>query len=261
MTASTVSHSQVMDTFDRDGSVVFRNVLDLELLAEASAHVDWLHARHPDRSGEELAHDLVASDAFWVRLVSDDRLLDIAETFIGPDIALFASHYISKPARTGQPVLWHQDAAFWPLDPMEVVTLWLAVDDSTVDNGCLRVVPGSHKQNLLEMQSRDDIKNVLGAEIRAEVDESQARDLILNAGDVEVHHPMIVHGSKANHSANRRCGLTIRYIPTSTRITTPEQPFASALLLRGEAGRNIYQPAPTYREGDSFPFRDSAAWI
>src|SRR5690606_40334400 len=56
-------------------------------------------------------------DPFWVRLISDDRLVDIASLFVGPDVALFASHYISKPPFTGQPVLWHQDSAFWPLEP------------------------------------------------------------------------------------------------------------------------------------------------
>lgn len=247
--------STIARRYDEDGFVVFRNVLDADLVAEAAGHVEWLHRRHPDRRGEELSHELVARDPFWVRLVSDDRLLDIAQQFIGPDIALFASHYISKPAFSGQPVLWHQDAAFWPLEPMDVVTLWLSVDRSTTENGCLRVVPGSHRGDVAAVRARADIDNVLGAEIAIDVDESAAVDLELEPGDVEVHHPNIVHGSTANTSPNRRCGLTIRYIPTSTRITGDEQPFASALLLRGEPGVNTYQPRPTYRPGVDFPFR------
>ena len=117
-------------------------------------------------------------DPFWVRLVSDDRLLDIAELFVGPDLALFASHYISKPPYSGQPVLWHQDAAFWPLDPMEVVTLWLAVDHSTPENGCVRVIPGSHRPESPEMRDNTS-STVLGKEIAVEVDESQAVDIVL----------------------------------------------------------------------------------
>jgi hypothetical protein len=230
--------------YERDGFAIFRNVLDAGLIAQASEHVAWLQLRHPELRGEDLGHLLVAKDPFWVRLVSDDRLLDIAERFVGPDIALFASHYISKPAYTGRPVLWHQDGAYWPLDPMEVVTLWLAIDDSTPANGCLRVIPGSHREDLHEIRERVDVDSVLGSESATEVDESLAVDVTLAAGDVEVHHPNIIHASNANTSPARRCGLTIRYIPTSTRITSTEQPFPSAMLLRGMPGVNVYQPWP-----------------
>jgi len=69
-----------------------------------------------------------------VRLVADDRILDLVEPILGPNIALFASHYICKPGGDGMPVAWHQDGSYWPLEPMDVVTAWLAVDDSTVEN-------------------------------------------------------------------------------------------------------------------------------
>ncbi|MGN9843293.1 phytanoyl-CoA dioxygenase family protein [Nonomuraea sp. H19] len=245
---------RILKDYDRDGYTIFRNVIDPGLIAEASDHVAWLQARHPDRLGEDLGTELVAGDPFWVRLVSDDRLLDLAQLFVGPDIALFASHYISKPPFSGKPVLWHQDGAYWPLEPMRVVTLWLAVDESTPENGCMRVIPGSHKEDLHELRQRDDIDNVLGSESAVTVDESKAVDLVLAPGDVEVHHPNILHASTANTSPKRRCGLTIRYIPTSTRITSEEQPFVSALLFRGDPGVNVYQPFPKYVEGEHMPF-------
>jgi hypothetical protein len=84
--------------------------------------------------------------------------------------------------------------------------------------------------------------------------------MVLAPGDVEVHHPGMVHGSNANTSPNRRAGLTIRYIPTSTRITAPEQPFPSAFLLRGKGGVNVYQPIPAYKEGLDMPFAGSESW-
>ncbi len=255
MTTSTTESAT--EQYERDGYTIFRGVLDPELVAEASAHVTWLQERHPERSGEELTHDLVAGDPFWVRLVSDPRLVDIAELFLGPDVALFASHYISKAPFVGKQVLWHQDGAYWPLEPMRVVTLWLAVDGSTRENGCVRVVPGTHRHDLHELRRRGDVQSVLGSESDVEVDESLAVDLELAPGDVEVHHPNILHGSWPNTSPRRRCGLTIRYIPTSTRIVGDEQPFASAFLLRGEPGVNTYQPVPTYVPGEHFPFRDA----
>lgn len=247
--------SQALRRYERDGFVIFRNVLETGLVAQASEHVAWLQQRHPELRGEDLGHELVASDPFWVRLVSDERLLDIAEQFIGPDIALFASHYICKPAHSGRPVLWHQDGAYWPLEPMEVVTLWLAIDDSTPENGGLRVIPGSHREDLYGLRARDDLDSVLGSESATDVDESRAVSLTLSAGDVEVHHPRIMHGSGANTSPMRRCGLTIRYIPTSTRITASEQPYPSAILLRGRPGMNAYQPWPAEDPEQTFAFR------
>ena len=147
--------------YDREGYAVFRNVIDGGLIQEASDHVAWLMRQNPGLRPEQLGHTLMRDDPFWVRLISDDRLLDIAELFVGPNIALFASHYISKPPYDGQPVLWHQDGSFWPLDPMEVVTLWLAVDDSTPENGCMRVIPGTHTLDLQGMQPLTEVTNVL----------------------------------------------------------------------------------------------------
>ncbi|MBB5791252.1 phytanoyl-CoA dioxygenase family protein [Jiangella mangrovi] len=246
--------------YDRNGYAIFRDVLDPDLMAEVDEHVAWLQRRHPDVRPEQLGHKYVKDDPFWIRLVSDDRLLDIAEQFVGPDIALFASHYISKPPYSGQPVLWHQDGSLWPLDPVEVTTLWLSVDHSTTENGCLRVVPGSHLRSFEPVRVSDEVENVLGVDIEVDVDESEVLDVVLAPGDVEVHHPNIVHGSNANTSPRRRCGLTIRYIPTSTRITHPEQPFPSAFLLRGEPGVNVYQPRPRYVEGTHLAFRGCEDW-
>lgn len=257
----TASSSSARQQYEREGYAVFRDVIDPELIQEARRHVDWLVAKNPDLRPERLDTQLVPNDPFWVRLISDDRLLDIAQQFIGPDIALFASHYICKPPRDGQPVLWHQDGSFWPLDPVEVVTLWLAVDDSTPENGCMRVIPGSHTQELQPMQRRPDVESVLMAGMaEGAVDERGAVDVALRAGDVSVHHPNIIHGSEANDSEHRRCGLTVRYIPTSTRIT--RQPWPPAFLLRGRAvpGVNEYSPRPRYIDGQHMPFRGAESW-
>jgi ectoine hydroxylase-related dioxygenase (phytanoyl-CoA dioxygenase family) len=261
MTASAPPRSGIRETFDREGYVVVRDVLDPELIGEAGRHVDWLLARNPGVRPEHHGHTLVAQDPFWLRLVSDARLLDIAEVFIGPDIALFASHYISKPAGDGMPVLWHQDGSYWPLEPMEVVTLWLAVDDSTPENGCMRVIPRTQHLDLQQMREKRDTANVLDSGMdESLVDESKAVDLVLKAGDVSVHHPNLIHGSNPNCSTRRRCGLTIRYIPTSTRITT--MPWPSAFLLRGRAvrGVNDYLPRPRWVEGTHMPFRGCEGW-
>lgn len=259
MTMQASSLAEAKEHYDREGYAIFRQVIDPELVAEASQHIDWLLERNPGLRPEQLHHTLMADDPFWVRLIADERLLDVAEQFIGPNIALFASHYISKPPFDGQPVLWHQDGSYWPLRPMDVVTLWLAVDDSTPENGCMQVIPRTQHTELQKMKKRTDVANVLNSEIDPTlVDLDKAVDIVLKAGDVSVHHPNIIHGSNANTSPHRRAGLTIRYIPTTTRVLQDNWP--SVFLLRGEAvpGINNYRPRPQYVEGKHMAFRQGA---
>lgn len=254
--------AEILADYRQHGYVILRGVVDEELMQEARRHVDWLLERNPGTRPEQLHNHLMRDDPFWVRLVSDPRLLDAAEAFIGPDIALFASHYIAKRPFDGQAVLWHQDGGFWPLEPMRVVTLWLSLDHTDAENGCLRVIPGTQEVDLQEIHERGDVDNVLGAEMDlAQVREDEAVDVELAPGDVEIHHPHLIHGSHANTSARWRRGLTIRYIPATTRILSDE-PFPSAFFLRGTPaeGVNVYQPWPTFDPERHMRFADAAAW-
>lgn len=248
--------------YARDGFAVFRNVIDREVIAEAREHIEWLQARHPALRPEHFHHPLMLLDAFWVRLVTDPALVAIARAFLGPNIACFTSHYISKPPGDGQAVLWHQDCAYWNLQPMEALTIWLAVDDSDSDNGCLRMIPGSHRGEMCAMVSRNDVPNMLFSSVAPDqVDDSGAVDIQLKAGDVSVHHPLIVHGSEANRSARRRCGLDIGYIRATTRIGDTGL-YLNPILVAGEPveGINRYRPWPTYDPAHSIPFRDCENW-
>ena len=228
--------TDVVSTYEIEGYVIVPNVLDMGLITEAREHLEQLQQRHPDLRPEQFGTGVIPMDAFWLRLVSDTRLLDIAEQFLGPNLALFATHYIAKPPRVGLPVLWHQDGSYWPLEPMNVVTFWLSMDDVDPGNGCLRVIPGTHKDALVthdEYIPTTLSENVLNSAMDpSTVDESKARDIRLSPGDISIHNPNIVHGSNANESDRWRRGLTIRYISTSTRITDPD--FTPPFLLRGK---------------------------
>lgn len=210
------------------------------------------------------------NDPFWVRVCSDSRLLDLAQAmapdFLGSgDIALFSSHYFKKEPKTGMKVLWHQDGSYWPLRPMNVLTLWLAVDESNAANGALQVIPGTHAQELADLQEDRSVKNVLGSATHKDEDIAahgwggRVTTLELAPGDVSIHHPNIVHGSEPNTSNTRRCGLTIRYISTGTQCFDPEQPV---MLMRGKAqpGVNVYRSWPKYRPGYDMPFRGADQW-
>ncbi len=199
-----------------------------------------------------------------MRLVSDDRLLDIAEQFLGPDLGLFASHYIAKQPFTGKAVPWHQDGSYWPLDPMEVITFWLAIDRSDEENGCMKVIPGTQHDNLLSVDEYIAQTDDNAFEIAMDpdsVDESKAVSFILNPGDISIHNPLITHGSHANKSPRWRRGLTIRYIPAYTRITKA-RPHPGAFIFRGQgyANGNGWNPWPFYALETSMPFEGQDEW-
>ena len=251
----------IRTAYDRDGVVVVRDVLQADLVEELDKHIDWLIERHPELRPERLGHWLIAQDPFWVRFVSDKHLLDVAEAFVGPNIAFFAADYIAKPPYDGQAVCWHQDANYWPLEPMEVITIWFAVSQSTCENGCVQVIPGSHQLGPIPHQSHTENASLLGSEVPPNfVDESKAVAVELTPGDVSVHHPLTLHGSEANTSPHWRRGGSIQYMPPTTRIATNNWP--SAFLFRGEGitGINDYLPIPQYDPNEHMPFLGCEAW-
>jgi len=262
MTVST--KTPLRQEYDEQGYVIVRNAIDPGLAQEMADHVHWLGKKYPKVRPEHLHHNLLVNDPFMHRLVGDDRLLDIAEQFLGPDIALFAAHYIAKKPLTGQAVGWHQDGSYWPLEPMEVTTLWVAGTDSTVENGCMRILPGTQNNRLLtpkDMIKMDTEGYVLDLGIHPdEIDESAAVDLELKAGDISIHNPTIIHGSNANHSETWRVGLTLRYIPTTTLVKNEGH---ENILLRGQAAstvKNLYAARPQFIPGEHMPFQGSEDW-
>lgn len=180
-----------------------------------------------------------------------DEVLDLVEHFIGPDIALWSSHFICKPSSDGQRVPWHEDSAYWGerLSKHEVVTVWLAIDDSLVGNGCMRVVSGTHNHGFSDYEPVDDPeKQVFGREIVSQqVDQSKVVDLEIMQGQCHLHHSKMVHGSNANTSARRRCGYTMRYMSTSVKVKNMSESSTHTIYLaRGkDLGGNEYSDPTT----------------
>jgi phytanoyl-CoA hydroxylase len=250
----------ICSAYDRDGYAIVRQVLDDQLLEELNRHIDWLIEHHPELEPERLGHQLVADDPFWVRFLSAPNLLDVAEALVGPNIALFAADYICKPPGTGKGVQWHQDGRYWPLQPMEVVTAWFAVTESVPENGGVRVIPGSHR---LGLQKHDPLREehlLLNKVDPAALDESKAIDLELAAGDISVHHPLLLHGSEPNRSNRWRRGGSIQYMPATTLVTKRDWPCL--FLFRGEPvdGINQYRSNPSFRADPHMAFRSCEAW-
>jgi hypothetical protein len=150
----------------------------------------------------------------WVcDIVLDPRVLDGVESVLGPNLMVWGSQWFPKFAYDKSYVSWHQDAAYWGLSPLNVTTAWIAMVPSTRENGCMRVIPGSHVSLLPQRETYAEA-NMLsrGQEIAVEVDESQAVDFVLQPGEFSLHHIGIVHGSRPNTSGTPRIGLAVRYV-------------------------------------------------
>lgn len=183
----------------------------------------------------------------WLNeLIRDPRVLDPVEDLIGPDIFCWATDFFIKNPNDKGRVTWHQDSTYWGLSSPDVVTAWVAFTASTVESGCMRVVPGTHLKDQLPHHDTFGTDNLLsrGQEIAVTVDEGQAVDVILGQGQMSLHHVRLVHGSEPNHSSHRRIGFAIRYVPTYVRQLsgTPD----SATLVRGRDafGHFVHEPAP-----------------
>ena len=181
----------------------------------------------------------------WAQeLIRHPRILDTMEDLLGPDILCWSTSIFTKEPHTPGFVSFHQDSTYWGLEPKIAVTAWVALSDCPVESGPMRFVPGSHKTQL---SHRDTFhkENLLtrGQEVEAKVDEATAATVVLRAGEMSLHHVMLVHGSGPNDSDDRRIGVAIRYVPTSVRQMKVRD---CATLVRGQDrfGHFDLEPAP-----------------
>lgn len=239
------------------GYAVARGAVGPELLSGIGRHFTWLRSRYPEIPPEHLHHPLVRRDAFWMYVATHSELLDLVMPVIGPDVALFASHYVCKDPRVGLEVLPHQDV--WPLKPMEVVSAFVAVDECSSRNGGLRVLPRSHESGLQAHHTNPD-KNVFGASLQSATSDTVSLDL--SPGDVVLMHANLAHASAPNTSDLRRCALTLRYIPTTTLVTNQERSTSYLWMAAGEArpGTNTYHSWPAYIDGYHPHFPGCERW-
>ena len=151
-------------------------------------------------------------------LLGDSRIVRYVRDLLGPDIIGLASHYFCKMPRDGTTVAWHQDASYWPLTPSKTVTVWLAIDDTDVGNGCMRFVSGSHRYGQLEFRASEASEsNVLNQTVDNVERYGSLVDVELTAGQVSIHSDLLLHSSHYNRSERRRCGLTLRYCTPDVR--------------------------------------------
>ena len=167
------------------------------------------------------------------RLVSHPRVLDAVEGVLGPDIIVWSAGLFNKHPHDSSYVSWHQDGTYWELDSTKVTTAWIALSASNPANGCMRVVPGSHRQGIHPHEDTYAEANALsrGQEVQVAVDESTVTDVVLQPGEMSLHDVRIIHGSNANTSDFKRVGYVIRYVAPEVRQIGNKP---TAVLVRGE---------------------------
>ncbi|MEM7533523.1 MAG: phytanoyl-CoA dioxygenase family protein [Chloroflexota bacterium] len=177
---------------------------------------DRLIQRHPEFS--DYCSALLAYDTWYLNVARQPEILDMVAQVIGPNIALWNSSFFAKPAKVGTKTPWHQDGEYWPIRPLATCTVWIAIDAATTENGCLRVIPGSHRSKILAKHHHSNEDNIaLNLELDADqFDESDAVDIVLEPGQVSLHDVYLHHGSEPNLSDHPRRGMTLRFMPTSS---------------------------------------------
>lgn len=210
-----LSEAQVA-SYHENGYIIPDFRLSSEELEDIKGAHDRLLAKHPEF--RDYCPNLLAYDTGFLAVARKPEILDMVEQVIGPDFALWNSSFFAKPAHNGKRTPWHQDGEYWPIRPLATCTVWIAVDAATPENGCLRIIRGSHRDKALRRHrtvAADDV--TLHQELMPdEYNEAEAVDLVLEPGQISLHDVFILHGSEANASDHSRRGMTLRFMPTTS---------------------------------------------
>ncbi len=227
--------------YHRDGYVVPDFSVPLPVLEEIKA----LHAKLIDREPQfrDYCPALLEYDPGFLGYCNNQAILDMVAQLIGPNIALWNTSFFAKPAGNGKRTPWHQDGEYWPIRPLATCTAWLALDDSTTENGCLRVIKGSHTARALKAHNTlksDDV--TLTQELKpSEYNEADAVDILLRAGQISLHDVYLLHGSEPNTSAKPRRGMTMRFMPTTSLFDRQiAQQKSVQMGITDHSGRDVY---------------------
>lgn len=227
--------SKLAAEYDRDGFVC---PLDILSAAEAQALRTDLEAAEAECASDPKRLSLVRGYPArllpsFAKLVRHPKMIEAATAVLGPDVLVWGSGLFIKEANTPSYVTWHQDLTYWGLDQALEATLWVALSPATPESGCMRFVPGSHRQDIVPHADSFADDNLLsrGQEIQVDVDESDAVHAALKPGQASLHHGHLFHASGPNRTDDRRIGAAIRYI--AAEMKPQSGPDTEVMLAAG----------------------------
>ena len=215
---SKLSSNQLQE-YNDNGYVAPIEVLTKDEAFEVRKEIEKIETKWPDElkgAGRNYIHMI---SPILDEVCHNSKMLDAVESIIGKNILICGTTlFIKNPNEKGF-VSFHQDATYIGLEPHNWVTAWLAITDANEENGCMRMWPGSHKDNLKEHNQMFNKDNLLtrGQTVN-NVPNENTTPVILKAGQMSLHHPMVIHGSGVNKSKDRRIGFVIQsYIGTNVK--------------------------------------------
>ena len=239
------SNSVSLTDWQQHGIVYPLTALSQDEARDAVPQFQSLQHRLADRVDAPQYPKVNVASQFACDLVCNTHILDAVECLIGPDILCWSATFFAKPAKHPSFVGWHQDCTYWGLSPVDdVVTVWLGLTDSQIDNGCMQSIHGTHTLGQLDHQQHTDTPNLLqsGQEVSMTVTQEMITDIELAPGQFSIHHSRLLHGSAPNHSDRDRIGLSINYIAAHVQQTSGTD---SAMLVRGKSpGHFLPEPKP-----------------
>ena len=237
MTTKTETLSDADVQYYRDnGYFLYRKQL---YTPEKLAKLTAIFEEHLAEKGSKLSDELDTPhfrDPRLMEFLLGDEALDLVEPLLGPNIGLFSSHFICKDPFTGRGTPWHEDSGYWNgrfTRYDKIITIWLALDPSNKENGCMRVIPGTQVNGFSSYEQVDGKTNTFHLQI-PDVDESKAAYFELARGESSLHDSRIIHGATPNTSPHRRCGYTMRYFATDAHFNVDNNPDFSIWLARGK---------------------------
>ena len=232
--------SNQLKQYEDEGFVSPINIFSKDKAKEIRNEIELIENHMPeelDNSGRYNAHLI---SPLLDEVTHDTKILDAVQSLIGENILICGTTlFIKNPNEKGF-VSYHQDAKYIGLEPLNWVTAWVAITDSNEKNGCMRMWSGSHKDNLKEHDEKFNNGNLLtrGQTVK-NVPKDETTPLILEAGQMSLHHPTVVHGSELNKSNDRRIGFVIQsYISTNVKQVLGKN---SVQLARGTDEYNYHE--------------------
>ncbi|MEZ6062166.1 MAG: phytanoyl-CoA dioxygenase family protein [Planctomycetaceae bacterium] len=243
-TAAKTLTPQQVEGFNDDGFVRPIRVYSDSEIADIRRYFDDLLAQAIAAGGDSYSISTAhMKHAGVYDILTKREIVDCVADLLGENVVAWGSHFFCKMPKDGRAVAWHQDASYWPLSPSKAVTVWLAIDDADLENGCMKFIAGSHHSgHLTYRESTPDEHNVLNQTV--ENVEQYGHEVVddLKAGEVSIHSDLLLHGSDANNSDRRRCGLTLRYCCADVKAAMGWN--AKGVIVRGRDTSGHWQNPP-----------------
>lgn len=217
----TALSDEQLQSYHTDGFLSGLRILSLEDAQRVRLRFDELERREGAETSQIGLLDRHFEESFIMEIAANPTIVRFVERIFDSEVLLLATHFFCKYGGSKGQVAWHQDVTYWNLDPPAAITAWYAVDDADEENGCMRVIPGTHRGGIREHGKSAREGNLLSVNqevLVSDEEESRAVDLPLTAGEISLHDGMLIHGSLPNRSDRRRCGLTLRYVPSRVRF-------------------------------------------